>query len=83
MVIGTSDRTLVNGFRFRVPWVGWYTMDGIDLENMGVKPDYEVPFSYEDYRAGKDPQIEKAVSLLMEALQKTGGRKQPARPMAG
>jgi tricorn protease len=83
MVIGTSDRTLVNGFRFRVPWVGWYTMDGIDLENMGVKPDCEVPFSYEDYRAGKDPQIEKAVSLLMEALQKTGGRKQPARPMAG
>ncbi len=69
-VIGTYDVTLVNGSRFRVPVNGWYTMQGVDLENMGVKPDYEVPYPYEEYRNGTDPQIRKAVQVLLEALEK-------------
>ncbi len=69
-VIGTYDTTLVNGSRFRVPVVGWHTMEGSDLENMGVKPDYEVPYPYEEYRNGTDPQIRKAVQVLLETLEK-------------
>jgi tricorn protease len=75
-VIGTYDVTLVNGSRFRVPVAGWWTRDGVDLENMGVKPDHEVPFPYEAYRDGRDPQIRKAVDVLLDALAK-GGRLQP------
>jgi tricorn protease len=71
-VIGTNDVTLVNGSRFRVPVAGWYTKDGADLENMGVKPDIEVPFPYEAYRDGRDPQIKKAVEVLLDALEKQG-----------
>lgn len=75
-VIGTYDVNLVNGSRFRVPVSGWYTMDGADLENMGVKPDIEVPFPYEAYRDGRDPQIRRAVEVLLETLEK-GGRAAP------
>ena len=77
-VIGTVNLTLVNGSSFRVPRVGWFTMQGADLENMGVEPDWEVPYPYETFRDGKDPQIERAVEALMEALEE-GTRAQPPR----
>lgn len=76
-VIGTYDVTLVNGSRFRVPVAGWYTLDGVNLENMGVKPDFEVPFPYEAYRDGRDPQIRKGVEVLLEQLDKRGRAKPP------
>ena len=75
-VIGTQDITLVNGHRFRVPLAGWFTKDGANLENMGVKPDVEVPYPYEAYRDGKDPQVRRAVEVLMNRLEEAG----PARP---
>jgi tricorn protease len=77
-VIGTYDVTLVNGTRFRVPVAGWFTTEGVDLENMGVKPDFEVPYSYEAYRDGRDPQIRKAVEVLLERLGK-GERAEPPK----
>ena len=77
-VIGTYDTTLVNGSRFRVPVNGWFTMEGIDLERYGVPPDAEVPYNYEDFRAGRDPQIAKAVELLLAELEKTPPAKPPA-----
>jgi tricorn protease len=75
-VIGTFDLDLVDGSRFRVPVAGWWTLDGADLENMGVKPDFDVPYPYEAYRDGRDPQIRRAVELLLEALEREG-RAQP------
>ena len=77
-VIGTYDVTLVNGSRFRVPVNGWFTMDGLDLENYGVPPDVEVPYSYEEFRDGRDPQIAKAVELLRAELEQAGPAKPPA-----
>ena len=77
-VIGTYDITLVNGVSFRVPVAGWFTMDGVDLENMGVKPDIEVPYPYEAYRDGQDPQIERAVKALLNRLEQ-GGRAEPPK----
>jgi hypothetical protein len=32
---------------------------------MGQKPDYIVPWSNDDYMSGKDPQLQKALDLLM------------------
>jgi tricorn protease len=77
-VIGTWDVTLVNGSRFRVPVAGWFTTKGVDLENMGVKPDFEVPYPYEAYRDGRDPQIRKAVDVLLDRLSK-GERAEPPK----
>ncbi|MGQ9732996.1 MAG: S41 family peptidase, partial [Candidatus Zipacnadales bacterium] len=76
-VIGTYDITLVNGSRFRVPVEGWFTREGANLENMGVPPDIEVPYPYEDYRDGKDPQLRKAVDVLLEELKERGRAKPP------
>lgn len=76
-VIGTSDTTLINGCTFRIPWVGWYRMDGANLENYGVKPDIEVPFTYADYEAGRDPQIERAVTELLAELKERPAAPQP------
>ena len=50
----------------------------MDLENYGVPPDYDVAFPYEAYRDGKDPQIEKAVQVLLEEM-KTKSRLQPPK----
>jgi carboxyl-terminal processing protease len=42
-------------------------VDGERLEGKGVVPDIEVPFPLE-YAQGKDPQLEKAVEVLLEQL---------------
>jgi carboxyl-terminal processing protease len=42
-------------------------VDGERLEGKGVTPDIEVPFSLE-YAQGQDPQLEKAVEVLLEQL---------------
>ncbi|HEY9872317.1 MAG TPA: S41 family peptidase, partial [Candidatus Obscuribacterales bacterium] len=44
-------------------------VDGERLEGKGVIPDIEVPFTLE-YAQGADPQKEKAIAVLMEALKK-------------
>ena len=41
-----------------------------DVENHGVPPDIEVEFDPAAVRAGHDPQLEKAVAVVMAALQK-------------
>lgn len=48
------------------------------VENEGVTPDYPVVQWPKDIIAGRDPQLEKAVELAMEALKKQGPRKRPA-----
>lgn len=63
-VIGTNDITLSDGTRFRVPRVGYYGMDGTNLEGTGVQPDIVVPMSIEDLREGRDPQLAKAIEVV-------------------
>jgi tricorn protease len=40
------------------------------VENNGVAPDYEVEVTPKDWASGHDPQLEKAVALVMDALKK-------------
>lgn len=75
-VIDTYTVTLANGSQFRVPSRGFFTLEGVDMENLGVKPDVEVPYPYEACRDGRDPQIEAAVKVLLEEL-KTHPRAKP------
>ena len=65
-VIGTNELPLVDGTSARMPFIGVYRKDGTSLENLGERPDYLVPWSTEDYFKGKDPQLEKAIELLVK-----------------
>ncbi len=61
------------GFAFWSPVEGW------SIENQGVPPDVEVEQWPADLIAGKDPQLEKAIEIVMKEL-KENPPKKDARP---
>jgi tricorn protease len=48
-------------------------------ENTGVTPDIEVEHEPELVRRGRDPQLEKAIEMIMAELEKSPPKK-PVRP---
>lgn len=42
----------------------WLTPEGHSFSDIGITPDVEVPYTKKDALAGRDPQLEKAVSIL-------------------
>jgi C-terminal processing protease CtpA/Prc len=67
-VIAVYGLPLVDGTNARMPFVGMYRMDGTTLENDGEKPDYYVQMSPDDWVNERDPQLDKALELLSEAI---------------
>ena len=67
-VIGTYDATLQNGTTYRIPTEGYWTLEGKDLENNGVKPDIAVEQVIDDNGNIQDKQLEVAVSTLLKEL---------------
>jgi tricorn protease len=60
--------------------VAIYGLDGAwEVENVGVAPDVEVERLPADCRDGRDPQLERAVALLLERLSQQPP-KAPRRP---
>jgi tricorn protease len=53
----------------------WTPEEGFGVENVGVPPDVEVEQWPADVIAGKDPQLEKAIQIVMDEL-----RKNPPKP---
>lgn len=43
----------------------WLTPDGISISDKGLTPDVEVKITKEDIEAEKDPQLEKAIEILL------------------
>lgn len=74
-VISTGAFTLIDGTSIRMPFRGWYLADGTDLENNGAKPDVPVPQTPQDEAAGKDAQLEAAVTDLLSQLGQTSSAK--------
>ncbi|MBX3119766.1 MAG: PD40 domain-containing protein [Fimbriimonadaceae bacterium] len=64
-VIWTYGLRLIDGTSARMPNSGSYRMDGSPMENLGQMPDVNVPLTYEDYLAGRDPQLDKAIEILL------------------
>jgi tricorn protease len=68
---GIPGHELVDGTHLTVPrYAGFFDEYGWDVENHGVNPDVEVLISPDDWAAGRDPQLETAVRMAMEALEK-------------
>ena len=71
-VIGFDDfRELVDGTRITIPQLAFsFDRLGWGVENYGVDPDVEVDITPDDWARGRDPQLETAVRLALEALDK-------------
>jgi tricorn protease len=71
-VIGIAGRQgLVDGSTVTVPrFAFWFDEYGWDVENHGVDPDVEVLITPDDAAAGRDTQLETAVQLALDALDK-------------
>jgi Tol biopolymer transport system component/C-terminal processing protease CtpA/Prc len=67
-VIWTYGFRLVDGTSARMPSTGAFRLDGTPMENMGQKPDYMVDQTNEDYMAGRDPQLDKAIEVGLRQL---------------
>lgn len=62
--------TLMDGGFVTAPNVAIWTEDGFIVENVGVAPDVEVEQTPAEVIAGKDPQLEKAIEIIMDELEK-------------
>lgn len=73
---------LMDGGFMTAPRLGIFSKDGKwIIENKGVAPDVEVEMTPQEVIAGKDPQLEKAVELLMKELKDAPAVKKPAGPV--
>ncbi|WP_262689578.1 S41 family peptidase [Kordiimonas aestuarii] len=54
---------------FGIPQVGQIDADGNYLENQQLEPDYKVKNLPEDSAEGRDPQLEKAVEVMLKAAE--------------
>lgn len=77
-VIGISPRhSLVDGSITTQPeYSFWFEDVGWGIENHGTEPDIEVDITPQDYARGRDPQLERAIQVILDLLRK----KPPARP---
>jgi carboxyl-terminal processing protease len=48
----------------RVTIARWLTPNGETIHGIGLKPDFIVEYKEEDYNAGKDPQLDRAIEIL-------------------
>jgi len=65
---------LPGGSSLRVTTAKWLTPSGHDLGKKGITPDIVVDRTVEEARADKDPQLDAAVTWLLEKRDVTGGK---------
>jgi tricorn protease len=70
---------LMDGGGVTAPNLAIWTEDGWVVESVGVPPDIEVEQTPAEVIAGKDPQLEKAIQVILEELKKNPPP-QPKRP---
>ncbi|MGB6457462.1 MAG: PDZ domain-containing protein [Streptosporangiaceae bacterium] len=69
-VIGCYFNELVDGTLVTQPTSAlWFADVGWSVENHGVDPDVEVPIAPHDWILGRDPQLDTAVRLALQALE--------------
>jgi tricorn protease len=78
-VIGFDKvRELVDGTQITIPQLAFsFDQLGWGVENYGVDPDVEVDITPADWAQARDPQLETAVRLALEALDKQSAASPP------
>jgi tricorn protease len=77
----TNPVDLMDGGFTGTPNLAFYNPNGAwEVENHGVAPDVEVEYDAKAVREGHDPQLEKAVAVVMELLQKNPPPEPPHHP---
>jgi len=72
--------SLMDGGNITMPSFGFYTLDGKwGVENHGTEPDIAIDNLPDDEFKGHDAQLEKAVEVMLKALDQ-GGARLPERP---
>ncbi len=64
-VIWTWAMRLTDGTGARMPQGGVFRMDGTNMENNGEQPDVRLWLTPEDWLAGRDVQLDKAIEMLL------------------
>ena len=59
----------IDGGSVTAPNVAFYSKEGFRVENEGVAPDIEIEQWPKDINTGKDPQLDKAIEVIMQQLQ--------------
>lgn len=59
--------SLSSGSSLKVTVAKWLTPDGNVIHEVGLDPDIEVELTEEDYKTGRDPQLEKALQVLINS----------------
>jgi carboxyl-terminal processing protease len=60
---------LSDGSLAKITVAHWRLPNGLIIEKNGLEPDYEAEITEEDFIAGRDPQLEKAMEVLREQMQ--------------
>ena len=71
---------LIDGGGVTAPNLAIFTEDGWVVENVGVAPDVEVEQDPAAVAAGKDPQLDQAIEVVLNELAKSPPAHPPARP---
>lgn len=67
----------IDGGSVTAPNVAFYTEEGFQVENEGVAPDVEVEQYPKDVISGKDPQLERAIEIVIRELKANPAEKVP------
>lgn len=81
-LVGIYDYpVLLDGGYVTAPRVAFWSPEGDwEVENRGVSPDVDVELDPKAWREGRDSQLEKAVEVALEMLEKNPPPRKPARP---
>jgi tricorn protease len=75
-----NPRPIDGGFVSAPTFGFWNTEGNWEVEGYGVEPDYEIENAPHEMVAGRDPQLEKAVEVVLETLKKDAPRR-PKKPV--
>jgi len=74
-VISTGSRSVMDLGTLRMPFRGWYLLDGEDMERNGAKPHVLVWPQPGQLPSGRDPQLSRAVKVLKADVKRDLSRK--------
>ncbi len=68
--IGPHNPLVDGGMTTQPEYAFWFKDVGWGVENYGTDPDIEVQMAPQDYAAGRDPQLDKAIEVVLALLEK-------------